>query len=120
MIECVESLHRPFSMNENIVSSQSVSDNSHTKSEIASLTNPMKTYLSWKSLLPAILALAAFFGPLIGVNVTIFSQPILAYFDAGATPTVSLHTGVTINDFGVTLAGYLLDCTANQSAPIAH
>jgi hypothetical protein len=65
-------------------------------------------------------ALAAFLGPLIGVNVTIFSQLILAYFDAGATPTVSLHTGVTINDFGVTLAGYLLDCTVNQCAPIAH
>ena len=49
-------------MNENIVSSQSVSDNPHTKLEIASLTNPMKTHLSWKSLLPATLALAAFFG----------------------------------------------------------
>jgi hypothetical protein len=65
-------------------------------------------------------AKAAFFGPLIGINVTIFNEPVLVYFDAGATPTVSIHTGVTINDFAVTLAGYLLDCTASQCTPIAH
>jgi hypothetical protein len=65
-------------------------------------------------------AKAAFFGPLIGINVTIFDEAVLVYFDAGATPTVSIHTGVTINDFAVTLSGYLLDCTASQCAPIAH
>src|ERR1700733_7052025 len=77
MIECVESLHRPFSMNENIVSSQSVSDSPHTKLEIASLTNPMKTHLSRKSLLPATLALAAFFGltQLADAPPTIWSDP---------------------------------------------
>jgi fibronectin-binding autotransporter adhesin len=72
-------------MNENIVSSQSVSDNPHTKSEIASFTNPMKTYLSRKSLLPASLALAAFFGlsQLAGAA-TIWSNPNGGDWSVGA------------------------------------
>jgi hypothetical protein len=61
----------------------------------------------------------AFYGPFIG-NSSIFDQQILIYFDAGAKPSVAMHTGVKFNDMTVSLMGYLLECTVNQCAPIAQ
>jgi hypothetical protein len=61
-----------------------------------------------------------FFAPFIG-SVSLFDQPTLLYFDAGAVPVLSYSVaGSNFSSNLVTLTGYLLDCTASPCAPIAH
>lgn len=64
------------------------------------------------------------FGSVSRVGEFPFDQPVLVYFDAGQTPAVQVLTAVSnsiINyNGGITLTGYLLDCTANPCQPIAH
>jgi hypothetical protein len=53
---------------------------------------------------------------------SMFDQPVLIYADAGATLEVELdfNSSATFGGNGLTLSGYLLDCTASPCAPIAQ
>ncbi len=67
-------------------------------------------------------ALSAFFTPSLGSNPTFdfnaFDQPVQVYFDAGQQPLVGI-SGPTFQagqSEGVTLTGYMLDCSAAPCA----
>jgi hypothetical protein len=66
-------------------------------------------------------AFSAFFAPFAG-TVSFFDQLVLLYFDGGEAPRFDGFSAGT--SFGVqgsiSLAGYLLDCTAIPCAAIAH
>jgi hypothetical protein len=64
--------------------------------------------------------LSTFFGPLVGINVSLFNQSILVYIDGGLAPAVSIETDVAITFYNVTISGYLLDCSKSSCAAIAH
>jgi len=54
---------------------------------------------------------------------SMFTQPVLLFFDAGQIPVASIFVnGASFDDtqHSVTLTGYMLDCTVNLCAPIAN
>jgi hypothetical protein len=65
---------------------------------------------------------SSFFAPSHG-GIAAFDQPVLSYWEAGTTPQVGAKAlnGQTFSGLqGVSMTGYLLDCSAAPCAPIAH
>lgn len=67
--------------------------------------------------------IVAFLAPSAVDGQSLFSQPALLYIDAGEIPVISFFVnGATLDATTqtVTLTGYMLDCTVNQCASVAH